>query len=88
VLNAFAEYLTLTSIHISNSVISIGASAFSDCTSLINILIPYSVTGIDVHTFYACTSLTIYCEATSKPSGWGSYWNINNRPVVWGYKGE
>ena len=30
-------------------------------------------------------SVTIYCEATSKPNGWYLYWNIENRPVVWGY---
>ncbi len=25
--------------------------------------------------FAGCTSLSIYCEATSKPNGWGTYWN-------------
>jgi len=28
--------------------------------------------------------LTIYCEATSKPSGWDRDWNYSECPVVWG----
>jgi len=27
--------------------------------------------------------LTIYCEASSIPSGWKSNWNANGRPVYW-----
>ena len=33
-----------------------------------------------------CSSLKIYCEAESKPEGWDSSWNRDDRPVVWGYK--
>jgi len=42
------------------------------------------VTSIGSSAFYNCSSLTIYCEVTSKPSGWSSSWNESNRPVVWG----
>mgnify|MGYP003308918357 CR=1 FL=1 len=39
--------------------------------------------------FGNCNSLTIYCEATTKPNGWSSDWNIDlnrsNCPVVWNY---
>ena len=70
---------------IPNSVTSIGGYAFAGCTSLTNIIIPDSVTSIGNDAFYSCTSLTIYCESTSKPSGWAGGWNPNNRPVVWGY---
>ena len=69
------------------SVTGIGESAFSNCTGLTSIVIPDSVTSIGYSAFYNCDSLTIYCEAASKPSGWDSGWNLNNRPVVWGYKG-
>ena len=58
--------------------------AFYYCTSLTSIEIPSSVTSIDDRAFDGCKSLTIYCEAESKPSGWGYSWN-SNRPVVWGY---
>lgn len=38
--------------------------------------------------FYGCTNLTIYCEATSKPSGWDTYWNYidstTQATVLWG----
>ena len=68
-------------------VTTIGGYAFKKCTSLTSVVIPSSVTSIGNYAFYDCSSLTIYCEASSKPSGWDSYWNSYNRPVVWGYTG-
>ena len=87
---AFVCCRSLTSITIPNSVTSIGDNAFEDCTSLTSIVIPDSVESIGVCAFSGCTSLTIYCEAESEPSGWASdsRWNIDNCPVVWGYKGN
>ncbi|MBQ2794185.1 MAG: leucine-rich repeat domain-containing protein, partial [Clostridia bacterium] len=84
---AFAYCTGLTSVVIPNSVTSIGDYAFRDCTSLTSIVIPNSVTSIEYWAFELCYSLTIYCEATSQPSGWSTNWNSSNRPVVWGYKG-
>ncbi len=81
---AFYGCDSLTSITIPNSVTSIGSYAFEDCNSLASIAIPNSVTSIGHRAFAACYSLTIYCEATSKPSGWLGSWNVSNRPVVWG----
>ena len=46
--------------------------------------ITYLVTSIGSYAFADCKRLTIYCEVTSKPSGWSSSWNESNRPVVWG----
>ena len=40
------------------------------------------------YAFSGCSNLTIYCEATSQPSGWDYDWNDSNRPVVWGYNSE
>ena len=51
--------------------------------SVSNIVIPSSVTSIGEYAFSGCSSLTIYCEATSKPSGWSAGWNSSNRPVYW-----
>ena len=46
--------------------------------------ITYLVTSIGSYAFADCKRLSIYCEVTSKPSGWSSSWNESNRPVVWG----
>ena len=78
----------LTSIEIPESVTSIGESAFRGCSGLTSITIPDSVTSIGDYAFRGCSGLTIYCEAESKPYGWFSYWNSDNRPVIWGYKNQ
>ena len=86
--SAFFNCSSLTSIYIPNSVTTIGSSAFSNCSSLTPIFIPSSVTTIGDYAFDNCSNLTIYCETSSKPSGWNSYWNASDRPVVWSsYKG-
>ncbi len=43
--------------------------------------------------FLACEKLTIYCESSSKPSGWGDYWNYidsdSQAQIIWGdYYGD
>ena len=86
--DAFSGCTSLASITLPDSVTWLGERVFYGCTSLTSVVIPDSVTTIYAGTFSGCTSLTIYCEAESKPSGWGSNWNHDNRPVVWGYKGE
>ena len=85
---AFAACKSLTSINIPSSVFSIWSRAFAYCNSLTSINIPKSVTSIDSEAFRDCDSATIYCEASSKPSGWDSLWNFSNLPVVWSYTGE
>ena len=83
--SAFYDCDSMTSIEIPDSVTIIGYGAFSSCDSLTSVVIPDGVTSIGRYAFDGCDSLTIYCEATSQPSGWNSYWNSDNCPVVWGY---
>ena len=54
---AFSKCSTLTSIVISNSVVSIGDGAFYECTSLVSIFIPDSVTSIGHGAFSYCKTL-------------------------------
>lgn len=81
---SFSGCSSLASITIPNRVTSIGDGAFEGCRCLISIVIPNNVTRIGSRAFSGCISLTIYCEASSKPSGWDSAWNPVSRPVYWG----
>ena len=86
--STFSACYGLTSITIPDSVTSIGSQAFSLCKGLASIYIPSSVTIIsassyDTSPFYDCSSsLKIYCGASSKPSGWGTYWNYYNETTT------
>jgi len=60
------------------------------CTSLTSIYIPSSVTTITASSsclnspFYGCSSsLKIYCGASSKPSGWGDFWNYRTTSATY-----
>jgi len=95
---AFYGCTSLTSITIGDGVTSIGNYAFESCTGLTNIYIPSSVTTISASNcfnspFYICSSsLKIYCGASSKPSGWDTYWNYyansGQLSVTWGVTRE
>ncbi|MBR2909679.1 MAG: leucine-rich repeat protein, partial [Clostridia bacterium] len=83
--SAAFEYCSgLTSVIIPNSVKSIGNEAFSSCSGLASVYIPSSVATISASSDYSApfngcsSSLVIYTDvanASSKPSGWGTYWN-------------
>ena len=77
----------MINIRVPNSVTNIEAFAFSGCDNLTKIVIPKEVIKIGDFAFDGCNNLTIYCEASEKPNGWSNYWNRDNCPVVWGYKG-
>ncbi len=81
--DAFYYCKSLANIKIPSSVTTIGNGAFYNCTSLTSITIPSDVTTIGEDVFEYCSSLTIYCEATSQPSGWETNWN-SGRPVYYG----
>ena len=84
---AFENCTSLRTVTIAEGIrlISIGDSAFKNCTSLETITIPATVTSIGEDAFSHCGLLTIYCEAESKPSGWGDSWS-SSKPVVWDCK--
>lgn len=79
--HSFNGCTKLTSIRLSSNLTSMDESLFNNCKSLTSIFIPASVTEIDADYsgssfFEGCKKdLKIYCEASSKPEGWGEYWN-------------
>ncbi len=82
---AFFGCWFLTSITIPDGVTSIGSMTLDNCSSLISIKLPNSVTSIGEYAFFGCCALTVYCEASEKPSSWNNNWN-SSCPVVWNYK--
>ena len=80
---AFYGCSGLTSVIIADSVTNIGEKAFSGCSGLTSITIPDSVTSIGSSAFSDCNGLTIYCEASSEPDGWESFWRNGGPSVVW-----
>ena len=77
----------ITSLHLPNTLTRIDWEAFSGC-SLQEVFIPSSVQTMGTSVFSGCTSLNIYCESEYKPKEWNGNWNIDDRPVVWGYNVE
>ena len=75
---------------------------FVNCANLESLYIPSSVITIQrvsngqemVNIVCYCPKVKIYCEPTSKPSGWANYWNAktpNNSPLAdtyWGVSRE
>ncbi len=87
---AFAECKELTSVSVPDSVIIIEKDAFYYYwdSNLTSVTIPASVTYIGKSAFYV-KGLTIYCEATEKPSGWHDDWYDDwggKSNVIWDYK--
>ncbi len=88
---SYAYYANLTCVEILNGVEKIDIKAFASCKKLETVIIPLSVTQIADSAFLNCGNLTVYCEASQKPDGWGDDWNItdwsnkNYASVVWGY---
>ncbi len=87
---AFFGCTSLTSVTFEDNcqIVLISDGAFVYCSSLTSITIPSSITSMGNDVFFGCTSLTIYCEASSQPSGWDSNWNPSNRQVIWDYNAE
>ena len=81
---AFRGCKSLTNITIPSSVKKIGACAFKECSSLTSFNIPESVKKIAEYAFFICNFLTIYCELSSRPSGWDINWNSSDIKVYWG----
>ena len=80
---AGTETMDITSATIENDCKVIGINAFYECDSLTEIVIPDGVESIGAWAFAYCDNLTIYCEATSEPWRWDSYWNYFGCPVYW-----
>lgn len=56
--DAFKACSSLTSVIISDSVVTIGAGAFNSCNNLTSVTIPGSITTIGHYAFYFCNSLS------------------------------
>ena len=81
---------------IPNTVTKICEGAFSGSSHQFfkKVFIPASVTSmpafsyIDAQFYGSNPNVVVYCEASSKPDGWGEYWNYYSSTgkvtVIWG----
>ncbi len=66
-----------------DTLLNIGTQTFTQ-TTIETVVIPSSVETIGTFAVSASSeNFKIFCEASSKPSGWDSNWNPDNRPVYW-----
>lgn len=83
---AFSNCISLTSIVIPDGVTSIGGYAFVNCSNLKSVIIPKKVSHIGFIAFGVTTGyngIKIYCNVSSKPSGWDGYWCYNIGKIYW-----
>ena len=73
---------SLESVLIPDNITKIGKEAFGYCSSLTFVFIPDSVTTIEQYAFGAVWK--IFCEAESRPNGFGIYWTPNRDSAIWG----
>ena len=73
----FPNNKTYTSFILPNTIEKIGSYAFSIIQNVNSIKIPISVTTMGKRIFFLAygEELEVYCEATSKPSGWDENWS-------------
>ena len=94
----FFDSPLLSFVMLGSGVQTIREQAFQACTSITSIFIPANVTSITSTfngsgIFAGNTKITIYCERSSAPSGWGAYWKYydttqTSLPVKYGYTEE
>lgn len=82
--SAFNGCSKLTNVILPNSVVSIGDSAFRDCGEISRLTIPVTINYIGYNAF--SSAVTVYCEASSRPSRWSSSWCNSSAEVLWGYR--
>lgn len=61
----------------------LGKYSFADNPKMTGIILPKSITTIESRAFQDCSLLTVYTDASSRPSGWKYDWNPSDRPVFW-----
>ena len=75
---AFSYCTNLERINLSNNLKTIGNNGFCGCKKLEYLYLPNTLTYVGQYGFSSCYRLTICCDNVST-SGWGSYYNNNNR---------
>ena len=82
--SAFLGCQLLKEIKIPYGVTTLGPNVFRECPKLERAYVPSSVTTIGEYTFYKDSAdLRVFCGATSKPSGYNTYWAYSAKTVTW-----
>lgn len=80
-----AEHLKSVIFESGSQLKSIADYAFFNLSQLNTVIIPDGVINMGATVFLYSHNVTIYSGASSQPETWNDLWNIENRPVVWGW---
>lgn len=80
--NAFAGLTEIKSLTLPENLKFIGENAFIYC-NLKEIFIPKNVIYVGKNAFIGNNDISIFCEASTKPSSWSNQWNSYNAIEVW-----
>ncbi len=81
--HAFNSCGGLQSVTLSDGLTSIGEYAFAFCFDLTSVTIPRSVVEMGSEAFGGTDIAVMYCQASSKPSGWTDGWISSENPIIW-----
>ena len=84
--SAFEGCKDLATVHLPDSITTIGEAVFNGCESLQGIFLGKNITSVGNNAFGGCKNTMIFCEAEEQPKGWSENWNPLQKTTVWGQK--
>lgn len=82
--SAFEGCTDLATVHLPESITTLGDAAFNGCQSLQGIFLGKNITSVGDNAFGGCAALMVFCEAEEQPESWSESWNPLDKTTLWG----